>query len=47
MAVIYTKGNDGSLQEIGRTEIVLNSLNPQWITKHTVTYHFEMVQMLL
>ncbi|KAI3512769.1 hypothetical protein L1887_20088 [Cichorium endivia] len=47
MAVIYTKGNDGSLLELGRTEVVLNSLNPQWITKHTLTYHFEMVQTLL
>ncbi|KVI06114.1 C2 calcium-dependent membrane targeting [Cynara cardunculus var. scolymus] len=47
MAVIYTKGRDGSLQEIGRTEVVLNSLNPQWIKKVIITYHFEVVQTLL
>uniref|UniRef100_A0A5B6Z3W1 Uncharacterized protein n=1 Tax=Davidia involucrata TaxID=16924 RepID=A0A5B6Z3W1_DAVIN len=47
MAVIYTKGRDGSLQELGRTEVVLNSLNPLWITKHTIAYHFEVVQTLV
>ncbi|KAL4584676.1 hypothetical protein LXL04_009284 [Taraxacum kok-saghyz] len=47
MAVIYTKGRDGSLQEIGRTEVVLNSLTPQWIKKIIINYHFEMVQTLL
>ncbi|KAG5558763.1 hypothetical protein RHGRI_008648 [Rhododendron griersonianum] len=47
MAVVYTKGRYGTLQEIGRTEVVLNSLNPKWITKHAVTYHFEVVQTLV
>lgn len=47
MAVIYAKGKDGSLQELGRTEVVLNSLAPQWIKKIIITYHFEMVQTLL
>ncbi|CAL5361747.1 unnamed protein product [Camellia sinensis] len=47
MAVVYTKGRDGALQELGRTEVVLNSLNPKWIRKHTVTYHFEVVQTLV
>lgn len=47
MVVIYMEGNDGSLQELGRTEVILNSLNPQWITRQTVTYHFEMIQKLL
>ncbi|XP_051115283.1 protein BONZAI 1 [Andrographis paniculata] len=47
MAVLYMKGSDGSLQEIGRTEVVLNSLSPKWITKFIVTYHFEMVQNLI
>ncbi|KAM3325912.1 hypothetical protein P3S67_001038 [Capsicum chacoense] len=36
MAVIYSKGRDGSLQELGRTKVVPNSLNPQWITKFCV-----------
>ncbi|KAI8024748.1 Protein BONZAI 2 [Camellia lanceoleosa] len=47
IAVVYTKGRDGALQELGRTEVVLNSLNPKWIRKHTVTYHFEVVQTLV
>lgn len=47
MTVIYSKGRDGTLVEIGRTEVVANSLNPAWITKHTVAYHFEVVQTLV
>lgn len=47
MVVIYGKGRDGVLKELGRTEVVLNSLNPKWIGKHTVAYHFEVVQTLL
>ncbi|KAK9278515.1 hypothetical protein L1049_028082 [Liquidambar formosana] len=47
MAVVYTKGRDGALEELGRTEVVLNSLNPVWITKLTITYHFEVVQTLV
>ncbi|XP_047940631.1 protein BONZAI 1-like isoform X3 [Salvia hispanica] len=47
MAVLYIKGSDGSLRELGRTEVVLNSLCPKWINKFTVTYQFEMVQNLV
>ncbi|CAN6585663.1 unnamed protein product [Malus baccata var. baccata] len=47
MVVIYTKGRDGGLSELGRTEVVLNSLNPKWITKQNITYHFEVVQTLV
>ena len=47
MVVIYSKGRDGSLQELARTEVVLNSLNPKWITKYTIAYHFETVQNLV
>ncbi|KAH6806738.1 DCD and Cell domain protein [Perilla frutescens var. frutescens] len=47
MAVLYVKGSDGSLQELGRTEVVLNSLSPKWIRKFSVTYQFEMVQNLV
>lgn len=47
MVVIYIKGSDGSLQEIGRTEVVLNSLSPKWIRKFSVTYQFETVQNLV
>ncbi|PKA56876.1 Protein BONZAI 1 [Apostasia shenzhenica] len=47
MAVVYAKQRDGTLEEIGRTEVVLNSLNPVWIAKFVVTYQFEMLQPLV
>ncbi|KAK9995268.1 hypothetical protein SO802_019954 [Lithocarpus litseifolius] len=47
MLVVYKKGRDGLLEELGRTEVILNSLNPTWIAKHTITYHFEIVQTLV
>ncbi|KAL0552075.1 hypothetical protein IC582_011169 [Cucumis melo] len=46
MVVVYTKKN-GVLQEIGRTEVILNNLNPQWIEKVSVAFHFETVQPLI
>jgi len=33
MAVVYAKKIDGKLEELGRTEVVLNSLHPEWIEK--------------
>lgn len=47
LLVIYTRGRDGAVQEVGRTEMVINSLNPIWITKHTMAFQFEVVQTLL
>ncbi|EXC05167.1 Protein BONZAI 1 [Morus notabilis] len=47
MVVIYTKERDGTLVELGRTEVVLNSINPTWITKQTIAFHFEVVQTLV
>jgi len=47
MAVVYTKKQDGSLEELGRTEVILNSLDPLWITKQRVIYFFEILQPLL
>jgi hypothetical protein len=46
MLVIYMK-KDGRLEEIGRTEVILNSLEPSWITKAMINYQFEMVQPLM
>lgn len=46
MVVVYIKKN-GALQEIGRTEVILNNLNPQWIEKVSVAFHFEIVQPLI
>ncbi|KAF6169699.1 hypothetical protein GIB67_004091 [Kingdonia uniflora] len=47
VAVLYAKGRDGALEELGRTEVVLDQSNPIWIAKHTVTYRFEAVQTLV
>lgn len=47
IAVVYMKRRDGTLEEIGRTEVIMNNLNPFWITKIPVTYQFELVQPLL
>ncbi|XP_022771115.1 protein BONZAI 2-like isoform X2 [Durio zibethinus] len=47
MLVVYIKDIDGAIAEVFRTEVVLNSLSPTWITKYTITYHFEVVQTLL
>ncbi|CAL0325256.1 unnamed protein product [Lupinus luteus] len=45
--ILYAKGKNGVLEELGRTEVILNSLNPAWITKHAIVYHFEVVQVLV
>ncbi|XP_022735911.1 protein BONZAI 1-like isoform X3 [Durio zibethinus] len=47
MLVVYIKERDGTITEVFRTEVVLNSLNPTWIAKYTITYQFEVVQTLL
>ncbi|KAK7399288.1 hypothetical protein VNO78_10469 [Psophocarpus tetragonolobus] len=47
MMVLYAKGKNGALEELGRTEVILNSLNPTWITKQILIYHFEVVQDLV
>ncbi|KAL4361769.1 hypothetical protein GQ457_04G014740 [Hibiscus cannabinus] len=47
MVVIYIKERDGTINEVFRTEVVLNSLNPTWIAKYTIIYHFEVVQNML
>ncbi|KAF8008861.1 hypothetical protein BT93_K2494 [Corymbia citriodora subsp. variegata] len=46
MLVVYTRGRDGVLKEVGRTEVVLNSLNPKWINTLNVTFQFEIVQTM-
>ncbi|CAH2038528.1 unnamed protein product [Thlaspi arvense] len=47
MAVMYLRKKDGKLEEIGRTEVILNSLDPNWIEKITVSFQFEAVQTLV
>ena len=47
MVVVYYKRGNGILEELGRTEVCLNSLDPCWIMKIRVTYSFEELQVLL
>ncbi|KAI8555821.1 hypothetical protein RHMOL_Rhmol05G0204000 [Rhododendron molle] len=47
MAIIYAKKRDGSLEELGRTEVIMNCLDPAWIEKINVAYQFEIVQPLI
>ncbi|XVF06587.1 hypothetical protein REPUB_Repub06bG0062100 [Reevesia pubescens] len=47
MTVVYVKKSDGTLEELGCTEVILNSLNPAWIEKINVSYQFEIVQHLV
>lgn len=47
MAVVFLKKQDGRLEELGRTEVIMNSLNPDWIEKVSVTFQFEIVQSLV
>ncbi|KAL0448294.1 UNVERIFIED_CONTAM: protein BONZAI 3 [Sesamum latifolium] len=47
MAVVYMKRRDGKLEELGRTEVIMNNLDPTWIQKIHVTYQFEIVQTLV
>ncbi|RDY04527.1 Protein BONZAI 3, partial [Mucuna pruriens] len=46
MVVVFAKKRDGILEELGRTEVVMNCLNPEWIEKISVTFQFEIVQPL-
>lgn len=47
MAVVFLKKRDGKLEELGRTEVIMNSLNPEWIEKISVAFQFEIVQSLV
>lgn len=47
MAVVYAQKKDGTLEELGRTEVIMNNLNPMWIQKIDVVFHFEIVQPLV
>ncbi|CAM8923552.1 unnamed protein product [Rhodiola kirilowii] len=47
MAVVYIKKRNGALEELGRTEVIMNNLEPTWIQKVNVNYQFEIVQPLV
>lgn len=38
--------NNGRWLEVGRSEIVTNSLNPAWVKRFKIQYHFEEIQKL-
>ncbi|KAA8536924.1 hypothetical protein F0562_029402 [Nyssa sinensis] len=47
IAVVYAKKRDGTLAELGRTEVIMNNLDPAWIEKINIAYQFEIVQLLI
>ncbi|WOL12610.1 protein BONZAI 2-like isoform X1 [Canna indica] len=47
LAVVYAKQKDGKLEEIGRTEVILSTVNPAWIGKVIINYEFEVLQHLV
>lgn len=47
MVVVYAKKEGGKLEELGRTEVITNCLNPEWIHKITIAFQFEIVQPLV
>ncbi|KAK7284308.1 hypothetical protein RJT34_19053 [Clitoria ternatea] len=47
MVVVFAKKRDDRLEELGRTEVIMNCLNPEWIEKITVAFQFEVVQPLV
>ncbi|XP_027931702.1 protein BONZAI 3-like [Vigna unguiculata] len=46
MVVVFAKKRDGKCEELGRTEVIMNCLNPVWIEKISVAFQFEIVQPL-
>ena len=46
MAVVFENRGDVWWREIGRTEMVKNSLNPEFTTMVGMEYHFEMCQKI-
>lgn len=47
VAMVYMRNKDGNLREIGCTELLPESLNPKWIKKINVSFHFGEIQTLV
>ncbi|OIT40693.1 protein bonzai 3 [Nicotiana attenuata] len=47
MAVVCVRKRDGTLEELGRTEVIMNNLDAVWIQKIHIMYQFETVQTLI
>ncbi|GJR07139.1 zf-CCHC domain-containing protein [Tanacetum coccineum] len=43
MAVVYAKKNNGTIEELDRTEVIMNNFNRMWIQKRSVAFHFEII----
>jgi len=46
LCIMYQKVGNEQWVEVGRTEMLTNTLNPSWKTKFNVDYHFEQRQMV-
>lgn len=46
LCIMYQKVGNEQWVEVGRTEMLTNTLNPSWKTKFNVDYHFEQKQMV-
>eukprot|EP00898_Chlorokybus_atmophyticus_P000712 jgi/Chlat1/1641/Chrsp127S01948 len=44
LAVLLLKESNGEWREIGRTEVVSNNVNPQWVRQIKLVYNFEALQ---
>ncbi|KAM3268128.1 protein BONZAI 3-like [Capsicum chacoense] len=47
IAVLSIRKRDGTLEELRRTEVIMNNLDPVWVQKISVMYQFETVQTLI
>ncbi|TGZ65970.1 hypothetical protein CRM22_005610 [Opisthorchis felineus] len=46
LVVVFEKTHDNSWRELGRTEVIQNTLNPDFVKKIVIEYHFEEQQRL-
>ncbi|KER26515.1 hypothetical protein T265_06235 [Opisthorchis viverrini] len=46
VVVVFEKTHDNSWRELGRTEVIQNTLNPDFVKKIVIEYHFEEQQRL-
>ncbi|KAF2361525.1 C2 domain [Trinorchestia longiramus] len=41
LVVALSEGDSSEAKEVGRTEVIKDNLNPVWMTKFIIDYHFE------
>ncbi|GKC70625.1 protein BONZAI 3 isoform X1 [Tanacetum coccineum] len=47
MGVVYAKKNNSTLEELDRTEVIMNNFSLMWIQKMSVAFQIEIVQPLV